>query len=83
MGHLIRTARQLGTAIGNERLRQGMTQQSLSKLTGVGQKTISHVETGKEGVKLDTIFTLLAALGLELQLAARSQSDYQEIDEIF
>lgn len=83
MAQLIRTARQLGAALSNERLRKGLTQQSLSRLTGIGQKTISQIEAGKEGAKLETVFTLLAALGLELQMAARSKASAQEIDEIF
>ena len=76
MAQLIRTAKQLGSALSNERLRQGLTQESLSKRTGIGQKTISQIEAGKEGAKL-------AALGLELQVAARSKASEKKIDEIF
>lgn len=83
MAQLVRTARQLGAAMSNERLRQQLTQQSLSGITGIGQKTISQIEAGKKGVKLETLFTLLAALGIELQLSARSKSEDQQIDEIF
>jgi HTH-type transcriptional regulator/antitoxin HipB len=83
MVQLVRTARQLGAVMGNERRRQGLTQQSLSELTGVGQKTISQIEAGKKGVKLETVFALLAALGLELKMDTRSRADDQKIDEIF
>lgn len=80
---LVRTAKQLGAALRNERVRQGLTQQSLSQLTGIGQKTISQVENGKLGVKLDTIYTLLAVLDLEFVMTTRSKSNPDELETIF
>jgi HTH-type transcriptional regulator/antitoxin HipB len=80
---MVRSARQLGTLIHNERVRRGMSQQALADLAGTGQKTVSHVENGKEGTKLETIFGLLAALDLEMRFAPRSQVPGKSMGDIF
>ena len=83
MQKMVRSAKQLGSLIHNERVRRGMSQQVLADLTGTGQKTISHVENGKEGTKLETIFSLLATLDLEMKLTARSKGYEKSIGDIF
>ncbi|HET9963346.1 MAG TPA: helix-turn-helix domain-containing protein [Nitrospiraceae bacterium] len=83
MHQMVRSAKQLGTLIHNERVRRNLSQQELADLAGTGQKTISHVENGKEGTKLETIFGLLAALDLEIQLAPRRKGPEKSIGDIF
>lgn len=83
MSQMVRSARQLGTLIQNERIRRDLSQQELADLAGTGQKTISHVENGKEGTKLETIFGLLAALDLEIHLASRAKGSQKSIGDIF
>lgn len=80
---MVRSAKQLGSFIHNERVRRGMSQQVLADLTGTGQKTISHIENGKEGTKLETIFSLLATLDLEMKLTARGKGSEKAIGDIF
>jgi len=67
----IRSARQLGAFFREARVQKGMTQQALSDLSGTGQKTISQIENGNEGAKLETVFRLLAVLGLEIRFSPR------------
>lgn len=83
MSQMVRSAKQLGTLIHNERVRRGLSQQALADLVGTGQKTISHVENGKDGTKLETIFGLLAALDLEMQFTPRGKGSGQSIGDIF
>lgn len=83
MNHMVRSAKQLGSLVHNERVRRGMSQQALADLTGTGQKTISHIENGKEGTKLETIFRLLATLDLEMKLTERRKSSEKTIGDIF
>jgi HTH-type transcriptional regulator/antitoxin HipB len=83
MIQVIRSANQLGSLIHNERVRRGLSQQALADLTGTGQKTISHIENGKEGTRLETIFGLLAILELEMKLTARGKSSEKSIGDIF
>jgi HTH-type transcriptional regulator/antitoxin HipB len=83
MQNMVRSAKQLGALIHNERMRRGLSQQALADLTGTGQKTISHIENGKEGTRLETIFSLLATLDLEMKLTARGKSSGKSIADIF
>jgi len=83
MINMVRSAKQLGSLIHNERVRRGISQQALADLTGTGQKTISRIENGKDGTKLETIFSLLATLDLEIHLSARSKSSEKSIADIF
>lgn len=73
MGQVVRSARQLGTLIYNERINRNLSQQALAEMVGTGQKTISKIENGSEGTKLETLFRLLAMLGLEIELVPRSE----------
>lgn len=83
MQRMVRSAKQLGSHIHNERVRRGLSQQALADLAGTGQKTISQIENGKEGTRLETIFSLLATLDLEMKLTARGKSSEKSITDIF
>lgn len=45
-----------------------ITQKELSILSGVPQKTISRLENGKDLPKFSTLFKLLKALGLKMEI---------------
>lgn len=79
----IRTPKQLGSVIHNERVHRGLSQQELADLVGIGQKTISRIENGSEGAKLDTIFRLLAVLQLEIQFTPRGLGSNKSIGDVF
>ena len=83
MQNMVRSAKQLGSLIHKDRVRRGLSQQVLADLTGTGQKNISHIEKGKECTRLETIFSLLATLDLELKLTARGKGSEKSIGEIF
>lgn len=74
MTQLIRSPKQLGTLVHNARANRGLTQQALADLIGTGQKTISRMESGYPGTKLDTVFRILAALELELTPSPRRKT---------
>lgn len=78
-----RSSRQVGRLIHRFRQEQGYTQTQLAHLAGQRQEMISKIETGQGGVKLDTLFDVLAALRLELVLEPRSQSSASDIEDIF
>lgn len=78
----IRSPQQLGALIRQMRLERGMSQKELADLIGTYQKTISTIENGSPGAKIDTIFSLLAALHLDLQPIPRRKASV-ELDEIF
>lgn len=82
MNQMIRTASQLGAFIQDTRSRQNLSQQQLAEMIGKHQKTISSIEQGNPGTKLDTILLVLAALNQKIEVGPRSKSG-TDISDIF
>ncbi|MDR9425513.1 MAG: XRE family transcriptional regulator [Marinobacter sp.] len=61
----------LALTLKNTRQAQSLTQQSAADLVGVKQATISAFENHPEKSRIETLFKLLAALDLELQVRQR------------
>ena len=83
MKNFVRIPRDLGHAIRQARREKNLTQADLAMRSGVWQETISKVEAGRGGAKLDTILALLAALDLELLVRTRSKGTASDFDNIF
>lgn len=81
MADLVRSPLQLGSLIQWERTRQQMSQTQLADLAGTGQKTISQIENGNDGARLETVFRLLAVLGMDVQIIPRGRG--KSIGEVF
>lgn len=64
----IRSARALADALQQIRKQQGQTQIAIGELAGTKQATVSAFETAPENARVDTLFKLLSALGLQLVL---------------
>lgn len=60
----IRNPADFGLAIQQARLARGMTQRRLSSLTGISQKAISEVESGKATIYAERLFALLNGCGV-------------------
>ncbi len=73
MSYLARTPADIGHALRRARKKKHLTQKELAVRSGVWQETISKIENGLSGAKLDTIFDICAALDLELLVTDRSQ----------
>jgi HTH-type transcriptional regulator / antitoxin HipB len=78
-----RSARDIGNAIREARKAKRLTQKQLSAMSGVWQETISKIENGVGGTRLDTILDLFAALDLEFQIRGRSKNSNASIEDIF
>ena len=72
------TIESLGAAIREVRKNMGLTQTAAGKPVGIDQATVSKIEQGSPGTRLDTLFRLLAALDLELVLQSRQHSKDDE-----
>jgi len=70
-----RTAAQIGESLRRRRKLLGWSQEELDRRSGIKQKNLSAIENGAEGVRLGTIFRLLAALDLELTVHERRTSE--------
>jgi HTH-type transcriptional regulator/antitoxin HipB len=82
MHQIVRLPSQLEAVIQIHRLGKGLTQTELASLAGTQQKTISAIENGSEGTKLDTLISVIAVLGLDLQIVPRQQ-DGASIEDVF
>lgn len=82
MSQMVRTAKQLGAYIQDARARKGISQQQLAEVIGKQQKTISSIEQGSDGTKLETLLLVLAALDLNIEISARTKAS-QKIGDIF
>ena len=65
------TPDQLARALRDRRLELGWSQRTLADATGLGQKTVSELETTPERRSVTTLFRALAVLGLELEVRLR------------
>lgn len=83
MTDLARTPGQIGNLVRRARKKRGLSQVELGKKAGLRQETISLIETGNPTAKLETILAVLAALDLEFQIAQRSWTSTEAIEEIF
>ena len=50
------------------RKKANMTQEDLSKKTGIKQSAIARFESGKQSPNTDTLFKILAALGCTIEI---------------
>jgi HTH-type transcriptional regulator/antitoxin HipB len=71
----ITTAKQLGSYLKDARNRARQSQSEVAKRVGIRQDTVSSFETNPDTTKLMTLFKLLSALDLELEV--RSRSDFR------
>lgn len=83
MLHYARNAKQLGHALRELRVQKGFTQKQLADLVGVWQETVSNVERGSDGTKLETVFALLGVLDYEIEVIERRKGSVDELESIF
>ena len=83
MDQIARSPKDVGNALRNARKAKKLTQAELASRSGIWQRTISTIETSASGATLDTIFDLLAALDLEIQIVPRSKMKPGDLEDIF
>jgi HTH-type transcriptional regulator / antitoxin HipB len=64
-----------GAAIRARRVAQDLTQDDLALAIGVNRKVIGQLEGGKETVRLDIVLSAARALGLNVGVEARGETD--------
>lgn len=78
---LIRSPKELAMLITNKRKKLKLSQTEVANLVGLKQKTISAFENKPENLKLDTLFLVLSALELDLNIASKSNNDIRWKEE--
>lgn len=66
---LIPTLEVLAEAIKDRRTGRKLSQEQVGQLVGIKQTTVSALENRPEKSKVETLFKVLSALGLELHVA--------------
>ncbi|EMG7113005.1 helix-turn-helix domain-containing protein [Enterobacter cloacae] len=67
----VTSPKMLAQAIKDARKQRNLTQRETAASMGMKQSTVSEFENHPEGTRLDTLFKLLAALDLKLQVVSR------------
>jgi HTH-type transcriptional regulator/antitoxin HipB len=67
----VRTAKDIGTFIRDQRKRQKLDQATLASLIGVNRRWVMEVERGKPRAEIDLVLKALEALGLSLSVDRR------------
>ena len=68
----------LGKVLRHYRKNQGLTQVEAGSKFNLPQKTVSTIEAGTAGIRLDTVFKYMSALGLEMHLEPRNKPSDNE-----
>jgi len=69
----------LGKELRRYRKLQQLTQEQVGNKFKIPQKTISNIENGKPGVELNTLFKVMAALGLYINVVPRDGASNEDI----
>lgn len=70
--------KQLGSLLRQVRKAQGISQEDLSALAGIGPRLIGEIERGKPTAEIGKVLNLVASLGLEVIVRPRTTRDWQE-----
>ena len=82
MEHVSRNEKQLGGVIRRCRNQSGYTQAQLGVIIGKRQATISDLESGMRGMSIDTVFSILNVLELEMVVRPRSKGDVNSFGDL-
>ncbi|MDR9767534.1 helix-turn-helix domain-containing protein [Shewanella baltica] len=74
----VTNAKQLSTYLKDARLKAQLSQSKVASKVGIRQDTVSSFELNPDSTKLETLFKILSALNLELDIKVRN---LQLVDE--
>ncbi|MBY5948420.1 helix-turn-helix domain-containing protein [Photobacterium rosenbergii] len=77
----VTSASQLSHLLQESRKEQGLSQSNTAQKVGIRQDTVSKFENAPEGTRLDTLFKLLAALDLELEVRPRGEQASSDTEQ--
>ena len=74
MDQLIHSPEALGIAIKRQRKSKKLNQHTAGSPVNIDQTTVSSIEQGAHGTRIETIFRMLAALELEMVIRPKKSS---------
>ncbi|MBX9585844.1 MAG: helix-turn-helix domain-containing protein [Gammaproteobacteria bacterium] len=75
MEQLVTTSEALGHALKRARRLRGLNQTDAGQPFNLSQRTVSTLEQGAPGTRLETLFRMLAALDLEIVVCTKPPRD--------
>lgn len=69
----VNSLKELSVLIQNQRLEKSFSQSQVADLASMRQATVSGFESNPANAKLETLFKLLSALDLELEIRPKGQ----------
>lgn len=78
MDQITHSPKSLGIAIKRQRKAKGLTQHEAGKPFKLDQTTLSSIEQGAPGTRLETLFRLLSALDLEMIIRPKKVIDVKK-----
>lgn len=70
---IIKSSKELGDLVRETRQKQGITQNKLAAVCGVGVRFVIELEKGKGTSQLEKTLQLIEMLGLRIQIGTRSE----------
>ncbi len=78
----VNSAKELSVYIQNQRTSNNLSQESVSDLASIRQATVSAFESKPNNAKLETLFKLLSALDLELDVRPKGSLSEPKNDSV-
>lgn len=69
----------LAKALKEVRSHNGLTQKEVAEQVGIKQATVSAFENHPEKSRVETLFKLMASLGLEMHVAERASGENEQL----
>ena len=76
----VNSAEELAIVLMDSRKRQGLSQARVGESVGLKQTTVSSFENKAAKSRVDTLFRLLSALNLELEVVSRKDAAKGELE---
>jgi len=81
MDQLICSPKSLGSAIRRQRKAKKLSQSEAGSDFKLDQTTVSSIEQGAAGTRLETLFRMLAALGLEMVIKPKKSTNIKNSED--
>jgi y4mF family transcriptional regulator len=65
---IIKNLDEIGKIVRDHRKKSGLSQVQCAQIAGVGKTVMFDVEKGKTTIKIDTLFRILQALNIKIEL---------------
>lgn len=78
----VNSAKELSVYIQNQRILKNFSQGTVSDLASMRQATVSAFESKPDSAKLETLFKLLSALDLELEVRPKGISSNKSAEHL-